>query len=38
MNNDYDETEGFSSSGFLLKSRDEWSKEDWTEFEFEFDE
>jgi hypothetical protein len=29
MNNDYDETEGFSSSGFILRSRDEWTNEDW---------
>ena len=38
MNNDYDETEGFSSSGFLLKSRDEWSKEDWTALKGEYSE
>jgi len=36
MNNDYDETEGFSSSGFLLKSRDEWSKEEWSALKDEY--
>ena len=32
MNNDYDETEGFTEEGTLSMSRQKWSKEEWKQF------